>query len=142
MASLPSESSAAAHPVVASCSLPPADRAQRTADFRALFADAWISRTRTAIGVLWKLRATNATDAESRRLAALEARCCDGIRFDIARRGAEVVWEITGPATSAAILDAFYELPVLVQSDDGARTLWDALDGAACGPATSPPATP
>ena len=86
MASLPYESSAADHPVVASCSLPPADRAQRTADFRALFADAWISRTRTAIGVLWKLRATNATDAESRRLAALEARCCDGIRFDIARR--------------------------------------------------------
>jgi len=112
------------------CRLPPADRAQRTADFRALFADAWIGRTRTAIGVLWKIRATDASDAESRRLATLEAHCCDGLRFEIARRGAEVVWEITGPATAAAILDAFYELPVLVQSDDGARTLWDALDAA------------
>jgi hypothetical protein len=99
-----------------------------------LFAGTWIGRTRTAIGVLWRLRATDATDAESRRLAALERRCCDSIRFDIARRGAEVVWEITGPATSAATLDAFYDLPLLVQSDDGARTLWDALDAAACGP--------
>ena len=80
------------------------------------------------------LRATEGTEAESRRLAALEARCCDGVRFDVERLGDRVLWEIRGPASAQATLDAFYELPVLVRSDDGARALWDALDAAACGP--------
>jgi hypothetical protein len=129
-------------PAGTTCSLPQADRAQRTADFRAMFADASIDRTRTATGVRWRLPATDAIEAESRRLADLEARCCDGIRFDVERRGAAVVWEITGPPTSSATLDAFYELPVLVCSDDGVHALWDALDAAACGPARSRPQTP
>ena len=89
------------------------------------------------------LRASEATEAESRRLAALEARCCDGVRFQVERRGDDVLWTITGPPEAQATLDAFYELPVLVRSDDGARALWDALDGAACGPpATSRSPTP
>jgi hypothetical protein len=113
------------------CRLAPADRAQRTADFRALFADAFVGRARIAGGVAWTLLAGTATEAESRRLAELETRCCDDIRFTVDRRGDRVVWEITGPP---AALDVFYELPILVRSDDGARTLWDALDGAACGP--------
>lgn len=99
-----------------------------------MFSDASIDRARTATGVRWRLRGTDATEAESRRLAALEARCCDGIQFEVVRRGADVVWEITGPLESSTTLDAFYDLPVLVRSDDGARALWDALDGAACGP--------
>ena len=126
-----------------SCSLPIADRAQRTADFRALLADAFRERTRSAGSVHWMLRASEATEAESRRLAALEARCCDGVRFQVERRGDDVLWTITGPPEAQATLDAFHELPVLVRSDEGARALWGALDGAACGPpATSRSRTP
>jgi hypothetical protein len=119
------------------CRLAPADRAQRTADFRALFADAPVERARIAGGVAWLLPAGAATEAESRRLAELETRCCDGIRFAVNRRGDRVVWDITGPPEAAATLDAFYELPILVRSDEGTRTLWDALDGPACGPRRS-----
>ena len=65
------------------------------------------------------------------------------MRFHVERRGDDVLWTITGPPTAQATLDAFYELPVLVHSDEGARALWDALDGAACGPpATSRPPAP
>ena len=123
----------------ASCTLPVADRAQRTADFRALLADAFVDRSRTTHGVRWMLRANEGTESESRRLAALEARCCDGVRFEVQRLGDRVLWEIRGPASAQATLDAFYELPVLVRSDDGARALWDALDGAACGPPAASP---
>lgn len=118
-----------------SCSLPIADRAQRTADFRALLAGAFRDRTRSAGSVQWMLRASESTETESRRLAALEARCCDGVRFHVERRGDDVLWTITGPPAAQGTLDAFYELPILVRSDDGARALWDALDHAACGPA-------
>jgi hypothetical protein len=121
-------------PSGASCSLPIADRAQRTADFRALLADAFRERARSAGSVQWMLRASESIESESRRLAALEARCCDGVRFDVERRSDDVLWTITGPPAAQGTLDAFYELPLLVRSDDGARTLWDALDGAACGP--------
>ena len=116
------------------CRLPASDRTQRTADFRALFADAFIDHERTLDGVRWTLRAGAATEAESRRLADLEARCCDGVRFSVDRRGDRVVWEITGPGTAKPLLDAFYTLPILVRSDDGARQLWDTLDGGTCGP--------
>ena len=117
-----------AHPTASgesgpSCSLPVADCAQRTADFRALLADAFRERSRSSGGVQWILRAIGSTEAESHRLAALEARCCDVVRFHVERRGDEVLWTISGPAAAQAILDAFYELPVLVRSDDGARAL-------------------
>jgi hypothetical protein len=68
------------------------------------------------------------------RLAALEARCCDRIRFDVVRDDDQVVWRITGPASSQATLDAFYEVPNLVREDARANELWAALDAAGCGP--------
>ena len=123
------------------CSLPAADRSRRTADFRALLTDAFVDRARSTHRVRWMLRANEGTETESRRLAALEARCCDGVRFEVERLGDRVLWEIHGPASAQATLDAFYELPVLVRSDDGARALWDALDAAACGPSGAPPGT-
>lgn len=116
------------------CRLPVGDRAQRTNDFRALFADTLIDRERLAEGVRWTLRADPTVEAESHRLAALEARCCEGIRFDVVREGDRVVWRITGPASAKAIMDAFYALPILARSDRSASELWAALDAAACGP--------
>jgi hypothetical protein len=126
-----------------SCSLPMTDRARRTADFRALLADAFSDRARSAGSVRWVLRASETTEAESHRLADLETRCCDGLRFCVERRGDDVVWTITGPPAAQGTLDAFYELPMLVRTDDGARLLWDTLDASACGPpANTRPPTP
>lgn len=121
-------------PVGAACRLAPEDRAQRTADFRALFAGNLIGRARVADGVRWILRARATVETESHRLASLEARCCDGVRFHVVHEGDHVVWRISGPAQAAAALDAFYALPALIQSDDGAAQLWAALDRAGCGP--------
>jgi hypothetical protein len=85
--------------------------------------------------VRWTLRGGAPVEAESRRLAALEERCCDGIRFGVRRESELVKWEISGPTSAETTLDVFYELPVLVSSDSGANELWMRLDSAACGPA-------
>ena len=126
----------------AACRLPPGDRAQRTTDFRALLAGTLIGRARVADGVRWILRAGKAVEAESHRLASLEARCCDGIRFHVVHDGDHVVWRISGPASAKAALDAFYALPALVQTDAGASQLWAALDVAGCGAPTRDDAVP
>jgi hypothetical protein len=119
------------------CRLPVADRAQRAADFRALLADSLVDRRRVADGVRWTLRGDSATEAESHRLAALEARCCDGVRFDVTREDDLVVWTISGPPSASRVLDAFHELPVVVMSDARAHELWDTLDTAPCGASES-----
>lgn len=115
------------------CSLPPADRQQRTQDFRALFDGTLLDRRRDAESVSWILSGNDRTDQESRRLAALEERCCDGIRIGITRGADRITWRITGPPSAARTLDAFYELPVLVRDEVRARELWARLDGAGCG---------
>jgi hypothetical protein len=119
------------------CRLRPADRAQRTADFRALFSGWLVGRERSSLGVRWMLRAQPGAEEESRRLAALEERCCDGIRFDIRRQGDEVHWDISGPRAAAATLDVLFELPVKVMNDDGADAVWRALDAAGCSSSTT-----
>jgi hypothetical protein len=121
------------------CRLPVIDRAQRTADFRALFDDMLVESARVRDGVRWTLRALGSTEAESHRLAELEARCCDGIRFDVVREGDHVVWRISGPPSAGAVLDVFYALPTLVQSEERANELWSSLDAAACGPPSRQP---
>jgi hypothetical protein len=119
------------------CRLPPSDRAQRTADFRALFVNTLVDRVRLNDGVRWTLRALGTTEAESRRLAALEARCCDGIRFDVVRHGDHIHWQISGPGSATTTLDALYDLPVLVRDEQRVSELWATLDAAACGPRRS-----
>ncbi len=126
------------------CSLPVADRSQRTADFRALLADAF--RRSGAIG--WR-RPLDAARLRSDRGGEPPAGGARGallrrrpLRGGAARRSRAVGRSRARPEAQAT-LDAFYELPVLVRSDEGARALWDALDGAACGPpATSRSPTP
>ena len=134
-AALVSKSSASqgpGEPIV--CRLPRGDRAQRTAEFRALFSPGDVARERTPQGVRWTLSAGPATESESLRQAALEERCRDGIKIRVFREGESVVWDITGPPAAKKLLDAFYELPVLITSDGGAEQLWSTLDATACGP--------
>jgi hypothetical protein len=116
------------------CRLPVADRAQRAADFRRLFGAAVVQRTRFEDGVCWTWQGDEAAEAESRRLAALEARCCDGVRFEVTREDGLIAWRITGPSSARRTLDAFHALPDLVATAERAQALWDALDAAACGP--------
>lgn len=116
------------------CRLPLEERAQRTSEFRELFASREVARERSLHGVRWTFAADAGSEAESVRLAALEERCCDGIKIRIHREGEAVVWDITGPPTASSLLDTFYELPALITSDAGAEQLWSTLDAAACGP--------
>jgi len=53
-----------------------------------LFADSLVERERDESSVRWLLQARPGTEDESRRLAVLEARCCDGIRFHRSSRDA------------------------------------------------------
>jgi len=117
------------------CRLPAGDRPRRTEDFRALFAGTLIDRQRAPGSVQWTLRGGPDIEAESRRLAALEERCCDGLVFHVYREADRVMWRITGPPASDPALDALYELPVLVATDEGADELWTRLDAGSCGPA-------
>jgi hypothetical protein len=119
------------------CRLPPADRAQRTADFRALFSGGLVERQRTSESVRWTLRTAPGVEEESRRLAALEERCCDGITFEIRRDGDLLHWDIAGPTAAAATLDVLFDLPLKVMSNEGADAIWRALDAAGCGPSAS-----
>jgi hypothetical protein len=119
------------------CRLPPSDRAGRTADFRRLFAASSVDRTRVPGVVTWQLRATDETEQESRRLAALEERCCDGVRFEIERDRDYVIWKISGPTSAQPTLDALYALPVLIVDDERVNEVWEAFDAAACGPVKS-----
>jgi hypothetical protein len=119
------------------CRLPPAERAQRTADFRALFSGGLVERQRASQSVRWTLRAAPGVEEESRRLAALEERCCDGITFEIRRDGDLLHWDIAGPKTAGATLDVLFDLPVKVMSHEGADAIWRALDAAGCGPSAS-----
>lgn len=120
------------------CRLPPSDRPKRTADFRALFVDALVDRERLPNGVRWILKSDPGRLAESRRLAGLEERCCDGIRFDVSEQGNQIHWAITGPPSASPTLDALYDLPVSVQDDEQAARLWASLDAASCAPGKQP----
>jgi hypothetical protein len=114
------------------CSLPPQDRPQRTRDFQALFTGSFVDRVRTPTGVVWTLLYSPATEQESRRLADLERRCCDGVTFDLRVGGEFVVWTIEAPIEAAPVLDVFFELPELMKSEEGASAAWSRLDAHAC----------
>lgn len=79
------------------CVLPVSDRKERTMDFRALFATGLLDRQKSPGVVQWMLRAGPGVEVESRRLAKLEERCCDGIVFAVRAAGDRVLWQISGP---------------------------------------------
>lgn len=119
-----------------SCSLPASDRPARTEAFRRLLSDSLIRRERSEHTVVWTLRHTPETAGASHRLAELERRCCDGVTFTLSTSPEQIEWRISGPATAAPVLDAFYQLPEWVQTDAGALRLWEALDAGLCGTRT------
>ncbi len=104
-----------AHPVPpVACSLAsqPELLADRIDEFRRLFAEALISRERTADGIRFRLRSEPAIETWVRDLAQREHACCPFFQFDIAVGDAEIYWYATVIDDDSArqVLDELYQL--------------------------------
>jgi hypothetical protein len=92
------------------CSLDGPGMADRLAEFRELFADGLVGRDRTAEGIRFRFRATDAIESRVRDLARRENECCPFFRFTITVTGGEVWWDASVPDDARAVLDDFYRL--------------------------------
>lgn len=62
-------------------------------------------------GFRWTFRARPGLAAELRTLAEREAGCCRFISYDIIADGDRVIWESTGDASAAAVIEEIARLP-------------------------------
>jgi hypothetical protein len=62
-------------------------------------------------GFRWIFRAEAGLTTNLRALAEREAECCRFLSFDLATDGGLVVWEITGEASAAAVLEELARMP-------------------------------
>ena len=83
------------------CSLDGPGMTDRLAEFRELFADALVGRDRTADGIRFRFRATDAIESRIRDLARRESECCPFFTFTITFAGGEVLWDASVPADAA-----------------------------------------
>jgi hypothetical protein len=107
-----------------SCALLPTELTQRAAEFRRLFSQHLVDRSRDGSTVIWRFRAAPGVEEGSRRLASLERACCDGLTFEITRTQDFVTWSISGPTRAKTLLDEFASMPSTVQGSEApARAL-------------------
>ena len=93
------------------CSLDGPGMVDRLAEFRELFADGLVGRDRTAEGIRFRFRASEAMEGRVRDLARREHECCPFFTFTITVAGGEVLWDASVPAEARPILDNLYRLP-------------------------------
>lgn len=102
---------------------------ERLAEYGQLFADALVSRERTADGAnRFRFRADPGIEDRVRVLAAKEQACCAFFDFTVTAHGDEVWWDATTVDDPIAqqILDELYQLPDTV--DDGVASLFERFD--------------
>ena len=92
------------------CSLDGPGMADRLTEFRDLFADGLVGRDRTAEGIRFRFRATDAIERRVRDLARRENECCPFFRFTITVADGEVLWDASAPDDAGPVLDDFYRL--------------------------------
>jgi hypothetical protein len=103
----------AAPPVVCDLTHAPDSAEQRLAEYRRLFAAAFVSRERTTDGMRWRLRAGPGIEAWAQDLAARENACCAFMTNTISVVGGQVLWDATtiDDPSARAVLDLFFDLP-------------------------------
>ena len=92
-------------PPFESCTLAPAERPLRAAEFVALFASA-LRRVRRPAATRLRLVLDAAAEATVRDLTAREAACCSFFSFTLTPAGGELVVDVEVPAGHVEALDA------------------------------------
>jgi hypothetical protein len=94
------------------CTIRPGDDEEAGMElYRTLFADAYLTRERTASGVRWTFRDHDGIEARVRALAAMEQRCCAFLRMTVSVVDGEVRWDVIGPDSARRFLDEYFQLP-------------------------------
>ncbi len=104
----------------------------RLAEYARFLDVAFVSRSRTADAMTWRLRAEPGIEAWARDLAARENACCAFMTHTISMEAGHVVWHATtiDDASARAVLDLFYELPVSRWNTvDAVEGRWQELAG-------------
>jgi hypothetical protein len=101
---------------------------ERYDEYRRLFAEALVSRERSADGVRFRFRAADGVHAWVSDLAVREKACCPFFDFRVAAEGGEVLWDATvvDDDLARAVLDDFYRLPeatASITADDAVEWL-------------------
>jgi hypothetical protein len=87
--------------------------AERMAEYRRLFAQSLVGRSRAGAGIRFRFRADPGLAEWVRDLARREQACCPFFRFTIKASGHEVWWDVSVVDDDAArqVLAEFYRLP-------------------------------
>lgn len=92
---------------------------ERMAEYRRLFAEAFVGRERTSAGIRFRLRAGPGIEDWVRDLAAREKACCPFFDFNVTTDDDEVRWDasVVDDDLARAILDELYALPLAAQRE-------------------------
>jgi hypothetical protein len=93
------------------CTLTDDDARARFAEYDRLLAAAYIGRERIGGGMRWALRPRVVDWA--RDLAAREQACCAFLTVSVEEVDDRVLWEMTADPAAQAVVDWFYDLPVI-----------------------------
>ena len=95
------------------CTLTADDARDRLAEYGRLSPAAYAGRERTTAGMRWWLRADPGIAEWARDLAARERACCAFLTIAVTEDGDRVRWEASAEPAAQAVVDEFYELPVI-----------------------------
>jgi hypothetical protein len=100
-------------PIACDMSTAPDTGTQRVAEYQRLFAQALVSKERTAEGIRFRLRADDGVEAWVSDLVAREKECCPFFGFRVAVADGHVLWDswVIDDDIARAILDEYYMLP-------------------------------
>jgi len=95
------------------CTLADGDAQARFAEYARLLSAAYAGRERIGAGMRWSLRAGPGVAEWARDLAARERACCAFLTVGVTEAGDQVLWEVSADPAAQAVVDAFYDLPVI-----------------------------
>ena len=100
-------------PIVCDMTDAPDTPAERLAEYRRLFDEALVGRSRAEHGIRFHFRAEPGVGDWVRDLAGREQRCCGFFTFDVTDVGDEIWWDasVVDDPNARQILDELFRLP-------------------------------